>query len=145
MIKGANITVDFDGTVADHRYPSIGPDVPGAVKGLKELLDHGARLILFTMRSGQHLDEAADWFKQRKIKLYGIQSDPEQSEWTSSPKAYGKHQIDDAAVGCPLVSYANFVRPCVLWYGTESVPGVMDLLMKPKIWRYNMDGELVLA
>jgi hypothetical protein len=33
---------------------------------------------------------------------YGIQSNPRQLAWTSSPKAYAELYIDDAALSCPL-------------------------------------------
>ena len=49
-------------------------------------------------------------FKENEIPLYGIQTNPEQSSWTSSPKAFCHLYIDDAALGCPLVSeHRDFV------------------------------------
>jgi hypothetical protein len=47
--------------------------------------------------------------------LYGINRNPEQDAWTSSPKAYGELYIDDAAFGCPLMFPKGFARPCVDW------------------------------
>ena len=38
------IAVDFDGTIVEHRYPSIGKEIPFAIetlKKLKELVDMG--------------------------------------------------------------------------------------------------------
>lgn len=142
MRKPMQITVDFDGTCVMHDYPDIGQDVPDAVRGLKELVVRGDQLILFTMRSGKHLVDAVNWFKDNDIPLYGIQKDPKQHEWTSSPKAYGHRQIDDAAVGCPLVQYAHADRPCVLWYGTPEHPGVMDLLRDELMLEYDLNGQL---
>lgn len=115
-----DIVIDFDGTVVTHEFPQVGSDV-GAVPVLKELVKNGHRLILFTMRSdvidpikndkehseiiaecGNYLTDAVNWFKEREIPLYGIQRNPSQDSWTSSPKAYGQIIIDDAALGCPL-------------------------------------------
>ena len=43
------IGIDFDGTCVKHAFPAIGDDI-GAVPVLKELVDKGHKLILFTMR-----------------------------------------------------------------------------------------------
>lgn len=107
------IVLDFDGTVVVHSYPKIGRDI-GAVPILKDLIENGHKLILFTMRSGQELDDAVNWFKENEIELYGIQKNPTQHMWTSSPKAFGDLIIDDAALGCPLV-YSENERPYVDW------------------------------
>jgi hypothetical protein len=95
------ICVDFDGTCTTHFYPRIGKDI-GAVPVLKKLVEEGHKLILFTMRSGDTLKEAEKWFADNGIPLFGIQTNPTQKRWTSSPKAYGHLYIDDAALGCPL-------------------------------------------
>jgi hypothetical protein len=97
------ICVDFDGTCVTHDYPEIGRSI-GAEFVLRRLTVCGHKLILFTMRSGDHLQEAVDWFKLREIPLYGINVNPTQQRWTTSPKAYGQLYIDDAALGVPLVT-----------------------------------------
>ena len=109
----AKIACDFDGTVCAHQYPSIGRDI-GAVPVLKELISNGHLLILNTMRSGQELEDAVEWFKENGIPLYGINSTPGQSTWTSSPKVYAHLYIDDAALGIPLVRNGR-ERPYVNW------------------------------
>lgn len=126
-----DICIDFDGTCVAHEYPNIGKDV-GAIPVLKELVEKGHRLILFTMRSdrkkkkkidGQEvmveenvLTEAVQWFADNDISLYGVQKNPTQRFWTSSPKAYGHLYIDDAALGCPLIlDDPNSDRPYVDW------------------------------
>ena len=97
------IAVDFDGTVVTHEYPKIGRDV-GAVPVLRAILDKGHQLILLTMRSGKLLDEAGDWFKLKNLELWGVNTNPEQCSWTQSPKCYAHIYIDDAALGCPLIT-----------------------------------------
>jgi hypothetical protein len=109
------IAVDFDGTCVDHRYPKVGENAPYAVETLKELVARGDKLILFTMRSGERLRDAIDWFKSNGIPLFGIQTNPEQQVWTSSPKAYAQLYIDDAAFGCPMIHPEGFERKCVDW------------------------------
>ena len=116
-MKKITICIDFDGTCVTHDYPRIGKEI-GAVPVLKELVDKGHKLILFTMRSkvldGNPLEDAVDWFAKHSIPLYGIQSNPTQKFWTTSPKAYGELYIDDAALGCPLV-YPEEGRPYADW------------------------------
>lgn len=116
-MKKITICIDFDGTCVTHDYPRIGKEI-GAVPVLKELVDKGHKLILFTMRSkvldGNPLKDAVDWFANNQIPLYGIQSNPTQKFWTTSPKAYGELYIDDAALGCPLM-YPEEGRPYVDW------------------------------
>ena len=67
-VKGAIIAIDFDGTVVTHAYPHMGMDA-GAVPVLKELVANDCKLILYTMRSGQLLEKAVQWFKEQKIPL----------------------------------------------------------------------------
>ena len=124
------ILIDFDGTVVTHEFPKVGRDI-GAVPVLRELVEKGHKLILFTMRSnraisngangkdiidvtGLFLDDAVNWFINNDISLYGIQSNPTQHKWTTSPKAYGQLIIDDIALGIPLV-YEDGERPYVDW------------------------------
>lgn len=115
------ICVDFDGTCVAHEYPKVGKDI-GAVPVLKKLVDAGHKLILFTMRDKKELQDAVDWFEENEIPLFGIQKNPTQNRWTSSPKAYGNMYIDDAALGCPLKIDRDFTdRPFVDWEIVENM------------------------
>ncbi len=115
------VCVDFDGTIVDHCYPDIGRPVPYTIETLKELQSNGIKIVLFTMRSDDQetnrdvLTQAVDYLKGNGIKLYGINKNPDQDDWTSSPKAYGNIYIDDAAYGCTLIHPNTFTRPCVNW------------------------------
>ena len=66
-MKNPVVLVDFDGTVVYHNWPEI-ETIPGAVEVLKELVDNGVSLILYTMRSDReerkYLSEAIEWFKE---------------------------------------------------------------------------------
>lgn len=134
------ICCDFDGTCVTHDFPLVGKDI-GAVPVLKELVENGHQLILWTMRSnrpkggaisdptihdvtGNFLDDAVKWFERNEIPLYGIQENPTQKEWTTSKKCYAQLYIDDAALGCPLLYPKNYSeydlvplsdRPFVNW------------------------------
>lgn len=111
------IAIDFDGTCVTHEYPCVGCDI-GAEPVLRRIAEEGGQLILWTMRSGSHLQDAINWFAERDLPLYGIQRNPTQHTWTDSPKCYAKIYIDDAALGCPLI-YKKNSRPYVDWKAVE--------------------------
>ena len=130
------INIDFDGTCVTHEFPNIGKSI-GAEKVLKKLVENGHKLILFTMRSdrlkkgktgdkmikdvtGLFLTDAVNWFKENEIPLYGIQTNPTQHTWTTSPKSYAELMIDDSALGCPLrYDLQVSERPFVDWETVE--------------------------
>lgn len=98
------VAVDFDGTICRKvKWPKMGPPVPGAVEWMKVLHKAGAKLILYTMRSGKTLDEAVNYIEGEEVELYSVNSCPGQHTWSSSPKVYAHAYVDDAAVGCPLI------------------------------------------
>lgn len=107
------IGLDFDGTVVSHEYPNIGKYI-GAEAVLLKLRDKGCLFVLNTMRSGYELKQAVEWFKSRDIPLYGINENPDQKSWTSSPKVYAHLYIDDAALGAPLI-YEKNKKPYIDW------------------------------
>jgi hypothetical protein len=137
------IAIDFDGTCVSHEFPEIGKDI-GAVPVLKKLVSYGHKLILFTMRSdmekvesddynikkkpGKHLTNAINWFKENDIELFGVNENPNQKSWTTSPKAYAELYIDDAALNCPLLFDRKISdRPFVDWKTVEIELGLMLL------------------
>ena len=116
---GYYIVLDFDGTVVKHRYPAVGEDI-GAVPVLQKLVKNGHHLLMSTMRSHNSegvdtLQPAIDWFKEHDIPLYGINENPSQKTWTSSPKVYGNIYIDDAALGAPLKTDDSDAPPFIDW------------------------------
>lgn len=127
-----DICIDFDGTCVTHEFPAVGKPI-GSVPVLKALAAEGHRLILNTMRSnktdntegsacipevhnGNFLDDAVAWFAQHEIPLAGINKNPDQDAWTTSPKVYGQLYIDDAALGAPLCENLDYsLRPFLDW------------------------------
>ena len=62
------IAVDFDGTIVEHSYPSIGKEMPFATETLKMLANDGHRLILWTVRKGELLEEAISRYRRPSPK-----------------------------------------------------------------------------
>ena len=119
MSKQRIVAVDFDGTCVTHEYPEIGQEVPNVVDVLKKLNENEVRIILWTIRSGEYLQDAINWFAARGVKLWAVNKNPQQRFWSKSPKAYAPVYIDDAAIGCPLIYPENGSRPYADWFAIE--------------------------
>lgn len=131
------IAVDFDGTCVTHEYPDVGKNI-GAEIVLKALTDEGHDLILYTMRDHpadssvqDPLQEAIDWFSQNDIPLFGVNENPTQKSWTTSPKPYAHLYIDDAALGMPIVKLSGR-KPFVDWHVVAFKLGWNGVLSKEK-------------
>lgn len=113
------IGLDFDGTVVKHKFPAIGEEVPYCLDVLKALQSAGHKIVLNTMRSdrpeGAFLTDAVNFLTERGIELWGINENPNQKHWTTSPKVYAHLYIDDAALGVPLKQDTEDERPFVDW------------------------------
>ena len=67
------IAVDFDGTLCESAYPNIGKANFQLIKGLiEEQKMNGAKLILWTCRVGEDLEEAIKWCKARGLKFDAV-------------------------------------------------------------------------
>ncbi len=103
MVNFSNIriAVDFDGTIVDHEYPGIGKEKLFAFQTLKEFEKMGARLILWTFRSGKELDEAVEYCRKNGIEFYAVNKNyPEEVyDETISRKIDADVFIDDKMVG----------------------------------------------
>ncbi len=75
------IAVDFDGTIVEHRYPAIGKEMPFAIETLIKLKNEGHKLILWSVREGDLLDEAVAFCRERGLEFYAVNRDyPEETE-----------------------------------------------------------------
>lgn len=68
------IAVDFDGTIVEHKYPEIGRELPFAIETLKKLQQERHRLILWSVREGELLQEAVDFCRERGLEFYAVNS-----------------------------------------------------------------------
>ena len=88
------IAVDFDGTIVENKYPAIGEEIPFAMDTLKMLRQNGHRLILWTCREGQLLDDAVDWCRQRNFEFYAINRDYPEETTENNPAFTRKIKAD---------------------------------------------------
>lgn len=115
------IAVDFDGTLAEHKFPLIGKPVPGAFYWMKKWQELGAVLMLWTMRSdgqqsGDVLSEAVEFCRQNGVEFDSVNCGVDDRNWTTSQKIHANVYVDDCAFGCPLVESKEMgARPMVDW------------------------------
>lgn len=97
------IAVDFDGTIVTDQYPQIGKELPFATETLRMLAKDQHRLILWTVREGQALEDAVQWCKERGVIFWAVNRDfPEEKEGMHehfSRKIKADVFIDDRGIG----------------------------------------------
>ena len=96
------IAVDFDGTIVEHRYPAIGPEKPFAIDTLKYLCAQRHKLILWTVREGELLDEAVAYCRYRGLEFYAVNKNYPEEKPTHegySRKLQADLFIDDRNLG----------------------------------------------
>lgn len=93
--------IDFDGTLANTQYPKIVEPNKKVVAYAKMLKIQGHKLILWTCRQGQTLEEAVEWCTSQGLEFDAVNEHlPEQIErWgNDTRKIYADYYIDDKAV-----------------------------------------------
>lgn len=100
-LDGKVIAVDFDGTIVEHKYPAIGKEMLFAFATLKALQQKGHKLILWTFRAGEPLNEAVEYCRKNGIEFYAVNKNyPEEvMDETVSRKVNADIFIDDRNVG----------------------------------------------
>ena len=97
------IAVDFDGTIVEHRYPEIGEEIPFATETLRMLIKDHHRLILWSVREGELLEEALAWCKERGVEFYAVNKDYPEETTTNNQSFTRKIKadvfIDDRNIG----------------------------------------------
>ena len=103
------IAIDFDGTIAEHKYPDIGDPLPLAFEVMKELKDAGHVLVLNTCRenmefgygSRQYLSEAIDFCRSHGLEFNGWNHTPLEHDFRDlgGTKVYADLYIDDLNLG----------------------------------------------
>lgn len=101
LTENRKIAVDFDGTIVDNAYPSIGKERLFAFNTLKALQEKGFVLILWTCRSGKLLDDAVDFCRKRGVEFYAVNENytGEVADGVTMRKIDADIYIDDRQVG----------------------------------------------
>lgn len=94
------IAVDFDGTLCEDKWPGIGELNPEVIDYILSEQKKGARLILWTNRTGVPLMRAILWCNRRKIWFDTVNNNlPEMIErfGGDTRKVFATEYIDDKA------------------------------------------------
>jgi len=92
------IAVDFDGTLCENKWPEIGEANHSLIRFLNLMKEHGDKLILYTMREGEKLQQAVDWCGSHGLTFDAINDNlPEMKAfYGSNPrKVFANYYIDD--------------------------------------------------
>ena len=96
------IAVDFDGTLCENAYPDIGWPKHEVMDKLKFLQKQGYKLILWTCRTEEQLQEAINWCADHKLFFDAVNENlPEvNAAWDKAPgpKVFANIYLDDLAV-----------------------------------------------
>ena len=93
--------VDFDGTLCENAWPEIGKPNHVLIQTLFELRVNGDKLILWTCRTRDLLEEAVVWCKKQGLEFDAINENlPEMigQFGSESRKVFADVYIDDKAV-----------------------------------------------
>lgn len=109
------IAVDFDGTLCENKWPEIGEPRYGIIMYLKKEQKNGAKLILWTCRVGEMLENAVKWCAEHGLIFDAVNENlPEivASFGTDTRKIFANEYIDDRNAWCPSESVANILYLC---------------------------------
>lgn len=98
------IAVDFDGTLCENAWPEIGAPRQAVIDYVLEQQMYGAKLILWTNRSGEYLHDALVWCNDRGIRFDAVNENvPEMVEYFHNDcrKVFANEYIDDRAIPMP--------------------------------------------
>ena len=110
------IAYDFDGTIVENKFPAIGNPRKGCryatvIDDLIALRKKGHKLILWTCREGEHLQQAVEFCRERGLEFDAINDDLEETKqefadkleiWKTSGRArkvFANYYVDDRAIG----------------------------------------------
>lgn len=100
------IAVDFDGILCLNKFPDIGPPCYPVISAIRELIDNGHEVVLWTSRNGAELEAAVKWCEDRGLRFCAVNEPAPSNEEkyrdvypTPTRKIYADVYIDDHNIG----------------------------------------------
>ena len=127
------IAVDFDGILCENQFPEIGPPIYLMVSFVRELIDLGHEVVLWTSRVGQPLEDAVDWCGDRGLHFCAVNDNApsNKAQYESlfpngTRKVYADVYIDDhnpaflrsmhnSGYGSAILNTIEHVRRIIKW------------------------------
>lgn len=100
------IAVDFDGILCENDFPDIGMPNYGVISLVRQLIDKGHEVVLWTTRNGKELENAVKWCNDYGLHFCAV-NEPAPSNYekykdlyeTQSRKIFADVYIDDHNIG----------------------------------------------
>lgn len=96
------IAVDFDGTLCEDKFPEIGKPNYELISLVRQAMDIGHEVILWTTRNGDELEQAVAWCEDRGLHFCAVNAPAPSNEEeykdkypVQSRKIYADIYIDD--------------------------------------------------
>ena len=109
-MKDDIIAVDFDGMLCENKYPAIGKAKEDVICELLLRKEEGAKIVLWTCRTGERLRESVEWCRVRGIVFDAVNENlPEVIEryGGDTRKIAATEYWDDRAVPLPGELFFN--------------------------------------
>jgi len=106
------IAVDFDGTIVSDAYPKIGKPRMRTINYIKDMKEQGCKLILWTCRHDEQLEEALKFCKEIGLEFDAVNDNLDEIKelyGNNSRKIYADIYIDDRTF-TPVEVYEERVR-----------------------------------
>lgn len=131
------IAIDFDGILCENKFPDIGEPKYDVISLVRQLIDGGHEVVLWTTRNGDELTAAVDWCGDRGLHFCNINGPAPSNEKeyrdkypTPSRKIYADVYIDDHNI--------EFLMPVP---GISPIQAVIQRLKKgTDIWRWQKEN-----
>jgi hypothetical protein len=101
MKKRLVLGVDFDGTIVEEAFPNIGEIKQITVELMKEAMEAGHLVVVWTARSGQAEQQAKDFLIENDIPHHYVNENPEDPyaiRGEQGRKIFCDYYLDDRAV-----------------------------------------------
>jgi hypothetical protein len=84
------LAADYDGTLFEDSFPESGAPKQNIIDRVKEFIEYGAEVVLWTCREGKALDEAVSRCKEMGIEFVAINENaPSQLKYMEEEKKKG--------------------------------------------------------
>jgi len=95
------VAIDFDGTIVEDTWPTIGNLRPDVLRVIKRLRDNGDNIVIWTCRQGKDLSDAIKFLDKNDIPYDAINENVEsvKVDFNPFPKIYYDVLIDDKNLG----------------------------------------------
>lgn len=100
------IAIDFDGVLCENDFPNIGKPNYDMISLVRQLMDAGHEVVLWTTRNGEELKKAVEWCTDYGLHFCSINEPAPSNEAeykdkypTQSRKIYADVYVDDHSIG----------------------------------------------